>query len=75
MGALSERAAASRCHSSSGCMQWDSKYKTYTHSLPFLPSSELSRWRPLHLLPNALCQMRKQPAHINLRPILLPREG
>ena len=32
MGALSERAAASRCHSPSGCMQWDSKYETYTPS-------------------------------------------
>ena len=33
MGALSVRAAASRCHSPSGCMQWDSKYKTYTHTV------------------------------------------
>ena len=32
MGALSVRAAASRCHSPSGCMQWDSKYKIYTHT-------------------------------------------
>ena len=31
MGALSVRAAASRCHSPSSCMQWDRKYKTYTH--------------------------------------------
>ena len=33
MGVLSVRAATSRCHSPSGCMQWDSKYKTYTHTL------------------------------------------
>ena len=32
MGALSVGAAASRCHSPSGCMQWDRKYKTYTHT-------------------------------------------
>ena len=36
MGALSERAAASRCHSPSGCMQWDSKYETYnTHTVVY----------------------------------------
>ena len=28
MGALSVGAAASRFHSPSGCMQWDSKYET-----------------------------------------------
>ena len=32
MGAISERAAASCCHSPSGCMQWDSEYETYTHT-------------------------------------------
>ena len=42
MGALSVGAAASRCHSPSGCMQWDRKYKTYTHCQLLLLLSRLA---------------------------------
>ena len=34
MGALSVRAAASRCHSPLGCMQWGSRYRRYTPHRP-----------------------------------------
>ena len=43
MGALSVGVAASRCHSPSSCMQWDRKYKTYTHCRSRLPAYDAAR--------------------------------